>query len=134
MFRCDMYDKTFKTPQALSSHITYAHRRARMQGITDAPLPPEILNDPEILELRKKLEKKRIQKELDELEETPKIIELVERVRGLEENAKKVEKLETQQLGQDKTLRQLADLVQRLKIDGFTERAVLATTRATLRT
>jgi hypothetical protein len=53
-----MCDKTFKTSQALHSHFTYAYRRGKPLEGVGTPPPPEIVNDPEILELRKKLEKK----------------------------------------------------------------------------
>lgn len=74
-----------------------------MKGLP--PTPPEILTDPEILELRKKLEKRRLEKALEDIEETPKIIDLAERVIRLEETVKDVEKLKTYEQTQDKTLR-----------------------------
>jgi hypothetical protein len=69
-------------------------------------LPPslEILNDPEILELRKKLEKKRLEKALEDLDETPKITDIVERLTRLEMTNMDIEGLKIHQKNQDKTL------------------------------
>jgi archaellum component FlaC len=90
-FKCDICGKTFKTIQALKSHISYAHKRAKkIKDITTTPTPPEIQQDPEILELRKMLEKRKLEKQLEEMENTPKIIDLAERVTKIEENMKKI--------------------------------------------
>jgi len=90
-FKCDICGKTFKTPQSLASHISYVHKKPkRIKEITTTPTPPAIQHDPEILELRKKLEKRKLERQLEELENTPKLIELAERVTKLEENMKKI--------------------------------------------
>ena len=116
----------FKTPQALSSHITYTHRRVKTLEGAATPTPPEILTDPEILELRKKLEKRRLEKALEDIEETPKIIDLAERVIRLEETMKDVEKLKTYEQTQDKTLRSLTDWIDYLKKDNERHKIIIS--------
>jgi hypothetical protein len=90
------------------------------------PPPPEILTAPEILELRKKLEKRRLEKALEDIEETPKIIDLAERVIRLEETMKDVEKLKTYEQTQDKTLRSLTDWIDYLKKDNERHKIIIS--------
>jgi hypothetical protein len=87
-----------------------------MEGVGTPP-PPEILNDPEILELRKKLEKKRLKNALEELDETPKIIDIAERLTRLEMINRDIENLKTHQNNQDQTLRKLTDWISYLRND-----------------
>ena len=95
-----------------------------MKGLP--PPPPEILTDPEILELRKKLEKRRLEKALEDIEETPKIIDLAERVIRLEETMKGVEKLKTYEQTQDKTLRSLTDWIDYLRKDNERHKIIIS--------
>ncbi len=95
-----------------------------MKGLP--PPPPEILTAPEILELRKKLEKRRLEKALEDIEETPKIIDLAERVIRLEETMKDVEKLKTYEQTQDKTLRSLTDWIDYLKKDNERHKIIIS--------
>jgi len=87
-----------------------------MEGVGTPP-PPEILNDPEILELRKKLEKKRLKNALEELDDTPKIIDIAERLARLEMISRDIENLKTHQKNQDQTLRNLTDWISLLRRD-----------------
>ena len=96
-----------------------------MKGLPPPP-PPEILTDPEILELRKKLEKRRLEKALEDIEETPKIIDLAERVIRLEETMKDVEKLKTYEQTQNKTLRSLTDWIDYLKKDNERHKIIIS--------
>ncbi len=84
------------------------------------------MNDPEILALRKKLEKKRLLKAIEEEDATPKLVELAERVAKLEETTKDIEQLKTWEQGQDKTLRTLTDWTNALRRDNERHKNVIS--------
>jgi DNA repair exonuclease SbcCD ATPase subunit len=86
-YKCDYCDKTFQTPQALASHITYQHKRVKPK-IPTIPTPPSIYEDENILALRKKLEELRLQSAIEEYQTKPTITQLSERVAKLEEKTR----------------------------------------------
>jgi hypothetical protein len=81
------------------------------------PPSPEIPNDPEILELRKKFEKKRLKNAPEDLDETQMITDIVERLARLEMISRDIENLKTHQKNQDQTLRNLTDWISYLRDD-----------------
>jgi hypothetical protein len=112
-YQCDICGKSFQTPQALKSHISYQHKRPKRIKEITTTTPPQILEDPEIIELRKQLEKRRLQRAMEELEDVPKIIDLSERTTKLEEIIKGIQDYQAKQ---DQTLTRLSNLVSNLTI------------------
>jgi IS30 family transposase len=104
-FKCEVCGKTFQTPQALASHIHYVHERRKEKKLkelaTPTPTPPAIKQvieqDPEIIDLEKRLRKMELQKKIRELEDVPKLVEVAERVTRLEDAVKKTQESQTLQ-------------------------------------
>jgi hypothetical protein len=110
-YQCDICGKSFQTPQALKSHISYQHKRPKRIKEITTTTPPQILEDPEIIELRKQLEKRRLQRAIEEVEDVPKIIELAERTIKLEETIKGIQDYQAKQ---DQTLTRLSNILSNL--------------------
>jgi len=125
-YKCDYCNKTFETLQALASHVTYKHKRVKpLEKITTIPTPPEILQDPQIIALRKEYEIRRLRRAIEEMEEVPKTIELAERVTKLEEVLKKFEDFKYQLDKFAEHIKNLTEHIRVLKNDNENHKIIL---------
>ena len=90
IYKCEYCEESFKRSQALGSHISNIHKN--LPSTKPIPTPTFLEQDPEIQNLKKQIEKRRLERELEGIEATPQAIQLAERTKMLEMKIQNLEK------------------------------------------
>jgi len=88
---CPICGKRFENTRALGSHVTYKHKRAKEIMDITTTTPPQLEQDPEILELRREYEIKRLKRAIRAMDEKPTLMEANEKLRSLDQRLSRVE-------------------------------------------